>query len=804
MALIQTNEIGIKYVILNQGELDKLAVSLGTVSKEEKEALEELRKLNAQFEKFAKTAPESVRNTEKETSKFAGTLKGIGPAIAAAFSIAAIKNMTQQIAKTTAEFQQFQKAIDFATGSQQEGAKSMEFLRSTAQKYGLDLRALVEAYKGFSASSVLAGNSIAETNRQFLAVSKAANVLGLNAERTGLVMNGLSQIASKGVVSMEELRGQIGDSLPGALGIAAKSMNMTTAAFIELVGKGDLASKDFLPRFADELERTFGPSAEKNLNTLTASQNRFNSSIDSLILAVGNKLEPFLKGAYELAGGIANQLARIGGQNKKDSVESLAAKRAEADIAQFILKISQQEGVFIDRKRAATELLLQMDEKQMQALSDRATARVNEDAKAEKAAQARFDLLVAEEKVLLKIAGVEVTRAEAKVVDLKALKKQYDERLKFLELERQIRKVQGEIANNPNAALAADRAFYEAKKKLQQSFANQGLDISKREILLTSLEQQKAAKELEQRHKGQLMDRYKADTQTDEEIFKARVNTLNEEAKEREKWMKENDRQQDELMKREEERIKFIAQMRQEAMQQALQLTQDLANGAFNILQAQYQNELAATNAKYDAELRLADGNQQKINTIEEKRRAKEKEIRLKQFRADQAQAIANAVFAAAPFIIKYTAGLPITSANLALTVASLAAQTGFILAQPVPQFAKGVENFEGGPAIVGEQGRELIRTSSGDYLSPDKPTLTYLPKGTDVITAPKTKEIMSMTSSYRRGQDRFVAIDTEPIAREISKLPVQSLHITERGLERFVQRGNRSTRILNSRRQDG
>ena len=42
-----------------------------------------------------------------------------------------------------------------------------------------------------------------------------------------------------------------------------------------------------------------GKDAEKNLNGMVNSQNRFNNSIDNFVLSIGTKLQPFLQGAYD-------------------------------------------------------------------------------------------------------------------------------------------------------------------------------------------------------------------------------------------------------------------------------------------------------------------------------------------------------------------------------------------------------------------------------------------------------------------------------------------------------------------------
>jgi hypothetical protein len=63
------------------------------------------------------------------------------------------------------------------------------------------------------------------------------------------------------------------------------------------------------------------------------------------------------------------------------------------------------------------------------------------------------------------------------------------------------------------------------------------------------------------------------------------------------------------------------------------------------------------------------------------------------------------------------------------------AVQLAKVLATPLPQYAEGIESTPTDSfAIVGEKGTELITEKSGkQYLTPNKDTLTYLPKGTKV-----------------------------------------------------------------------
>ena len=764
----------------------------------------------------ATQAKTSFEETKNQANNFAGSLKTVGPLIASAFSVAAISAFASKVIDTTIAFQGYQKAIEFGSGSAENYAKNQSFLTETINKFGLDLRTTTEAYKQFFTASTLAGQSQEETNKQFLAVTKAGTVLKLTTDQMQGAFLALGQMMSKGTVQAEELRGQLGERIPGAFSLMAKALNVNERQLNKMLEQGQVLSRDALPKFAAELEKTFGPQAEKNLNGLVNSQNRFNSAIDGLVLAIGNKLEPFLKGSYDLAAGIAKQLAGIGNQAKKQTTENIALKRVEAELAQSMVKyggdatvsnmkyLRQQEGVL---------LLIKLQERIEKQMNDNARFRqaaagaFNTTAKLNlKAGENELAVLKQMEAEYTKIIGLDIVapKQEAKEMtkeDLKLLKEQYSIRLKQLELEKQYRTLQGELAGDPIARFAAERQYLEKLTKLKQEFAAKGMDISKMEITVTGLEAKKAGEEqVKQEAKQQLqtLDGIKAfNDKRNAEMDKA----AKAEEERRTRQMNATKAANEAELQAAIDLEKRKAEARQELQQQVYDFIVTNTNAIFE-LQSQYAAaEMAQKNRQFDEEIRLADGNVQKITEIEEKRRQAEKEYREKEFRANQMQAIANAIFTAAPYIIKYTSGLPVTAGNLALTLGALAAQTGFILAQPMPEFAKGVENFEGGPAIVGEQGRELVRTDKGLFLTPDKATMTYLPKGSDVITAPKTRELLQGNSTFLNRQNQWTAIDTAPIAQAIKAIPVQSLEISERGLERYVTKGNRTTKILNKQR---
>lgn len=220
----------------------------------------------------------------------------VGSLIAAIGGTAAVVDSL----KTAATFEGMERSIAFTSGSTQEAQKNFAFLDATIEHFGLSKE---KAYNGFQALSggvMGAGVSADETRHIFDSVAKATTVLGINAENTNGIFLALSQMASKGTVSAEELRGQMGERMYGAFALAAQGMGVTTSQLGELMKKGDVMAKDFLPKFAKQLDKTFGSQAELALNSATANFNRFETAVFDLKVMFGEQLMPsvlqFLQG----------------------------------------------------------------------------------------------------------------------------------------------------------------------------------------------------------------------------------------------------------------------------------------------------------------------------------------------------------------------------------------------------------------------------------------------------------------------------------------------------------------------------
>lgn len=245
---------------------------------------EQTKAINALIEKYDKLA--TVQNRVKESAR--STVDELLRVSTTFLSVAGVASAMKKALDISVELDSMTKTFFAITGSMSGAAMEMQYVRDMSQQLGLDFMALTKSYKGFSAATKFANMDLATSKEIFESVAQASTVLGLSGQKTELVLMALEQMVSKGVVSMEELRRQLGDSLPGAFELGAKAMGMTLQEFNKLVASGKLMTDEFLPKFARTLKETYAtvenvglavktPRAEiqKLMNELTFAMDTF-------------------------------------------------------------------------------------------------------------------------------------------------------------------------------------------------------------------------------------------------------------------------------------------------------------------------------------------------------------------------------------------------------------------------------------------------------------------------------------------------------------------------------------------------
>ena len=187
--------------------------------------------------------------------------------------------------QTTREFDLMERSISGLTKSTQD----WNYVQQEALRTGTKIKDVARGYRNFYASASMAGFGKGQIQGMYSDLLTSTRAIGATPQQTQGALLALEQMISKGVVSMEELRRQLGNALPGAFEIGAKAMNMTTKEFNELVKKGELVSTVFVPKFIKALKEEFGGG--------------FGQAIKSMDFALNNLETTWLQLQYTLSKG---------------------------------------------------------------------------------------------------------------------------------------------------------------------------------------------------------------------------------------------------------------------------------------------------------------------------------------------------------------------------------------------------------------------------------------------------------------------------------------------------------------------
>lgn len=212
-----------------------------------------------------------------QISGVAGIKIGLLAAAATGFGLAA-SSMVSGAIQASMAIEKSSKAMEAIYGNTVDAANGLKFVRQVSDQAGLSFAETAQSYTRYVAAAKAANQSNTETERQFRVLSLASGKLNLGVEDTQGVFRALEQIMSKGKVQAEELRGQLGDRLPGAFNIAATAMGVTTAQLNKMMKDGEVVSKEFVPKFISALQKAYNIDLGKPVDTTQAAINRLTTA----------------------------------------------------------------------------------------------------------------------------------------------------------------------------------------------------------------------------------------------------------------------------------------------------------------------------------------------------------------------------------------------------------------------------------------------------------------------------------------------------------------------------------------------
>ena len=226
------------------------------------------------FKQQAESAKGALRGIQFQAIAMAGAL-GAG--------VTSLSGLLSSLVNTAREAGRARTILRNISTDAREYSRSLKFLTDLTDKYGTDLIGTTEAFAKFKAAATPAGIALAEQERIFSNISKAMASFGISGGEASLTMMAITQMMSKGKISSEELRRQLGERMPVAMQAMANAAGVSMAQLDKLLKEGKLRSADIMGKFSDELAKLSGDTNTDNLeSSLGRLKNAFTDLADSL------------------------------------------------------------------------------------------------------------------------------------------------------------------------------------------------------------------------------------------------------------------------------------------------------------------------------------------------------------------------------------------------------------------------------------------------------------------------------------------------------------------------------------------
>ena len=310
----------------------ELAGSVDFASKEFKEATAEAARLDAQIAK-AEGRNRKAGSALKTGAQVAGTAvaagifggpeaaigAGIGgiaggvPGAVLGSTIGATVSQLRQALSATASYEAEIKKLEIAlrgvTTSQTEYNDALKFIQTSTDNYAVTQDILTRQFTKLQASVQGSGGSLQDTKIAFDGIVSAVRATGGSLQDVDSALTATAQVFSKGKVSAEELRQQIGERLPGAFTLFAKSIGKTPQELDKALELGQVSLQDFIV-FSKALFDRYGENAKIIADSPAAAGDRLQIALSNLSKSIGVLLQPIGAAFQDTFTSIAKEITR--------------------------------------------------------------------------------------------------------------------------------------------------------------------------------------------------------------------------------------------------------------------------------------------------------------------------------------------------------------------------------------------------------------------------------------------------------------------------------------------------------------
>ncbi|ENL9317829.1 tape measure protein [Escherichia coli] len=250
---------------------EKFNAELAKLNQSLRETLNKLR---------SQTKATSISNTSDAFNNLASNAIKLSGAF---YSVMGALNAYKAIMNAGLKRDSAQRAAKFVLGDKASEAET--FIRGLADKTGLNISEGLASYAKLAAGAQ-GSMSQEQTQELFGNATAMSRLMGLSNDELNGILKAFEQMASKGKIQAEELRGQLGDRMAGAFKLFAEALGMTATELDAAMKNGKILSSDTLPKVAKQMGLMIdkaGGWAEVAKSTQTALGKLANNWDDTMV-----------------------------------------------------------------------------------------------------------------------------------------------------------------------------------------------------------------------------------------------------------------------------------------------------------------------------------------------------------------------------------------------------------------------------------------------------------------------------------------------------------------------------------------
>ncbi len=269
-----------------------------------------------------------------------GVFGGVGGAFAGAAAGAQVGMLRQQLggfADYAAQIQKMQIALRDAAGSQDQFNQAVEAANFAVRNLNVPQDVAIQGMTKLTAAVRGAGGQVTDAELVFKNVTAAIKATGGSAQDVDGAITAMVQVFSKGKVSAEELSGQLGERLPGAVTKFAQANEMTLPELSKALEQGQVGLNELM-NFIVQLGDEYSGTANQIADSSQDAGARLTVAFNDMRIAIGETLQPV---GAQFQEAFADFIVNI-------TPGLVAAAKAVGDGIKFIINNASQIGAVVE------------------------------------------------------------------------------------------------------------------------------------------------------------------------------------------------------------------------------------------------------------------------------------------------------------------------------------------------------------------------------------------------------------------------------------------------------------------------